>query len=117
MKHQRGFTLSSLIVWGFVLFFAAVLGVKVVPDVVDYYKIKKNVAATALKAEGKTVPEIRADFDKFADIDQISTIQGADLDISKEGGSVVVAFAYEKRIHLFYNVSLMLDFQGESRSR
>jgi hypothetical protein len=117
MKHQRGIALSGLIVWGFILFFVAALGVKVVPDVIDYYKIKKNVTATALRAEGKTVSEIRADFDRFANIDQISTIKGADLDVSKEGSSIVVAFAYEKRIHLFFNVSLLLDFQGESRQR
>jgi hypothetical protein len=115
MKHQRGIALSGLIIWGFVIFFAAVLGVKVVPDVVDYYKIKKNVAATALRSEGKTVPEIRADFDRFANVDHITTITSADLDISKEGSSVIVAFAYEKRIHLFFNVNLLFDFQGESR--
>jgi hypothetical protein len=117
MKHQRGIALSGLIVWGFIIFFAAVLGIKVVPEVIDYYKIKKIVASTAFRAEGKTVPDIRADFDKFADIDQITTIKGTDLDIFKEGSVVVVAFAYEKRIHLFYNVSLLFDFQGESRQR
>jgi hypothetical protein len=117
MKHQRGIALSGLIVWGIVIFFVAVLGVKVVPEVVDYYKIKKIVASTALRAEGKTVSDIRADFDKFADVDQISTIKGDDLDISKEGSVIVVAFAYEKRIPLFSNVSLLFDFQGESRQR
>jgi hypothetical protein len=117
MKYQRGIALSGLIFWGFIIFFVAVLGGKVVPELVDYYKIKKNVAATALRAEGKTVPEIREDFDRFANIDQISTITGADLDISKEGSTVVVAFAYEKRVHLFSNVSLLFDFEGESRQR
>jgi hypothetical protein len=117
MKYQRGIALSGLIGWGFIIFFVAILGIKVVPELVDYYKIKKIVASTALRSEGKTVPEIRADFDRFAVVDQIETISGADLDISKEGSSVVVAFAYEKRIHLFYNVSLVFDFQGESRQR
>jgi hypothetical protein len=117
MKHQRGVALSGLIIWGFILFFVAVLGVKVVPELIDYFKIKKIVASTALRAEGKTVQEIRLDFDKFANIDQISTINGADLDIFKEGSNVVVAFAYEKRVHLFSNVSLLFDFRGESRQR
>jgi hypothetical protein len=118
MKHQRGIALSGLIGWGFIIFFVAVLGMKVVPDVLDYYKIKKNVASTALRAGGKTVPEIRADFDKLAVVDQIDdVIKGDDLDIFKEGNDVVVAFAYEKRIHLFSFVNLLLDFQGESRQR
>jgi hypothetical protein len=116
MKHQRGIALSGLILWGIIIFFVAVLGIKMVPNVVDYYKIRKIVASTALRAEGKTVPEIRADFDRLAMVDQVEdVIGGADLDISKEGSVVVVAFAYEKRIHLFSFINLLLDFQGESR--
>ncbi|MFT3960189.1 DUF4845 domain-containing protein [Propionivibrio sp.] len=117
MKYQRGVTLSGLIVWGVVIALVAILGMRVVPDVIDYYKIKKIVASTAMNASGKTVPEIRAIFDKYADVDSIQTIKGTDLDISKEGNEVVVAFAYEKRISLFHNVSLLIDFQGSSAQR
>lgn len=117
MKYQRGVTLSGLIVWGVVIALVAILGMRVVPDVIDYYKIKKIVASTAMNANGKTVPEIRAIFDKYADVDSIQTIKGTDLDISKEGNEVVVAFAYEKRIALFHNVSLLIDFQGSSAQR
>lgn len=117
MKYQRGVTLSGLIVWGVVIALVAITGMRVVPDVIDYYKIKKIIASTAMNANGKTVPEIRAIFDKYADVDSIQTIKGTDLDISKEGNEVVVAFAYEKRIPLFHNVSLLIDFQGSSAQR
>jgi hypothetical protein len=96
---------------------AAILGMKVVPDVIDYYKIKKIVASTAANASGKTVPEIRSIYGRYAEIDQIETIQPADLDIFKENNQVVIAFAYEKRIPLFGNVSLLLDFRGSSTER
>ena len=33
------------------------------------------------------------------------------------GNEVVIAFAYEKRIPLFYNVSLLIDFEGSASSR
>ena len=117
MKYQRGVTLSGLIVWGVVIALVAITGMRVAPDVIDYYKIKKIVASTAMNANGKTVPEIRAIFDKYADVDSIQTIKGTDLDISKEGDAVIVAFAYEKRIPLFLNVSLLIDFQGSSAQR
>ncbi|MDR2614257.1 MAG: DUF4845 domain-containing protein [Candidatus Accumulibacter sp.] len=117
MKYQRGLTLSGLMVWGVIIALMALVGMKVAPKVIDFYKIKKIVASTALGAEGKTVTEIRDAFERYAAIDSITTITPADLDISKESGSVIVAFAYETRIPLFLNVSLLLDFQGESRSR
>ncbi len=117
MKYQRGVTLSGLLIWGFIIAVVALLGMRVAPEVIDYYKIKKIVASTAANANGKTVPEIRAIFGRYADVDHIQTIAPADLDISKEGNEIVISFAYEKRIPLFMNVSLLIDFQGSSSHR
>lgn len=117
MKNQRGVTLSGLMIWGIIIAMVAILGMKVVPEVIDYYKIKKIVASTAANASGKTVPEIRAIYGKYADVDHIQTITPADLDISKEGNEVIIAFSYEKRIPLFGNVSLLIDFEGSSSER
>lgn len=114
MKHQRGVTLSGLLIWGIIIAAVAMLGMRVAPDLIEYYKIRKDVTATAASAGGKTVAEIRASFSKYADVDQIQSITATDLDISKEGNNVVIAFAYEKRIPLFPNVSLVIDFQGSS---
>ncbi|MDR1936341.1 MAG: DUF4845 domain-containing protein [Candidatus Accumulibacter sp.] len=117
MKYQRGVSLSGLIIWGVVLALVGILAAKVVPEVLDFYKIKKIVASTAINAEGKTVAEIRRLYEQYAYVDGITTITPADLDVYKEGGSVVIAFAYEKRIPLFYNISLLIDFQGASSQR
>ena len=104
MKYQRGVTLSGLLFWGIVLALVAVMGMKVAPEYVTYFKILKASKAVASQSSGKTVPEIRAAFGKYMDVEHVSTITPADLDISKEGGEIVIAFSYEKRIHLFYNV-------------
>lgn len=114
MKNQRGVAISGLLIWGFVIVFVALLGMKVVPEYMDYFKILKSVKSIASGASGQTVPEIRTAFDKYVDVNYLKGISGTDLDISKEGGDVVIAFAYEKRIPLFYNVSLLIDFQGSS---
>ena len=117
MRHQRGVSLSGLLVWGAVIAAVALLGIRVAPDVIDYYKIKKIVASTAANSSGKTVPEIRTIFGKYAEVDHIKTISAADLDISKEGNEVVIGFAYESRIPLFLNVSLLIDFESSSAAR
>lgn len=116
-KLQRGVALSGLLFWSVVLVLVAVLGMKVAPTVVEFYKIKKDCKAV-LAQVGKeaTVPEIRAAFDRFADIDMLE-FKGNQLDISKEGGQIVIAFGYEKRIPLFANVSLVIDYQGSTLER
>ena len=117
MKYQRGVTLSGLLFWGIVLALVAVLGMKVVPEYITYFKIVKAAKSVAQQSSGKTVPEIRTAFGKYMDVDHVSTITPADLDISKEGNEIVIAFNYEKRIHLFYNVSLLIDFNGSTSGR
>jgi hypothetical protein len=117
MNRQRGVAISGLLIWGVGIALAAVLAMKVGPEYLDYYKVTKAVKIIASGASGKTVADIRSSFDRQADIDSIKSVVAADLDISKEGNAVVIAFAYEKRIPLFYNVSLLIDFQGSSSGR
>ena len=117
MNKQRGLALSGLIFWGVIVALVALLVIKVVPEVIDYYRIDKSVKSTAANASGKTVGEIRIAYSKYAEIEHIQTITPADLDISKEGSNVVIVFSYEKRIPLFANVSLLIDFQGSALGR
>jgi len=117
MNNQRGVALSGLLFWGFVIAMTAVLGMKVGPEYLTYFKIIKATKAVAASSANKTVPEIRAAFGKYMDVEHVSTITPADLDISKQGNEIVISFGYEKRIPLFYNISLMIDFQGSSSGR
>ena len=117
MREQKGLALSGLLFWGFVIAMVAILGMKVAPEYITYYKIVKATKAVATSSSGKTVAEIRTAFGKYMDVEHVSTITPEDLDISKEGNEIVIAFNYEKRIPLFANVSLMIDFQGSSSGR
>jgi hypothetical protein len=117
MKKQRGIALTGVIFWGIILAAVVMLTVKVLPDVVDYYKIKKSVKSTAINATGKTVVQIREAYSKYAEVENIQALNPADLDITKEGGEIVISFAYERRIPLFYNVSLLINFEGTSAAR
>ena len=117
MNKQKGLTLTGLVLWGIVIALVALLGMKVGPEYLTYYNILKSVKSISAVSSGKTVPEIRSEFDRYANINYQETIKGADLDVSKEGNQVVIGFSYEKRIPLFYNVSLLIDFQGSSSGR
>ena len=114
MNNQRGVAISGLLFWGVVITLVAVLGMKVAPEYLDYFKILKSVKSISAGASSQTVPEIRAAYDRYADVNYINTLKGTDLDISKDSNGVVISFSYERRIPLFYNVSLVIDFEGSS---
>ena len=114
MKYQRGVALSGLIFWGVVITLVAVLGMKVVPTTVEYYKILKDIKATVNKVgPDATVADVRKTFDNFANIDQLD-FKPEQLDVSKEKGKIVVSFDYDKRIPLFGNVSLVINYKGST---
>jgi hypothetical protein len=114
MKFQRGVALSGLMFWSIVLILVAVLGMKVAPTYLEYYKILKDAKGAVAKAgPDSTVAEIRRSFDKFAEIDMLD-FPSSQLDVSKDGGKVIIEFAYEKRIPLFWNVSLLIDYKGST---
>lgn len=114
-KYQAGVALSGLIFWGFILIMVAVLGMKVAPSVIEYLKVVKDIKAVAAQAgPASTVTEIRSSFDRFADVDHLE-FTSKQLNIYKDQGRIVIDVDYEKRVHLFYNVSLMIAYKGSSR--
>jgi hypothetical protein len=110
INAERGVSLSGLIVVLAVAGLVAVLALKVSPSFIEYRAIKSAIVKA--KAEGGSVAEMQSSFDKAADINSISSIRGKDLVISKDSGEPEISFAYEKRIGLYGNVSLVIDYEG-----
>lgn len=114
-KKQSGLSLLGLIIVSALLIFAALVGIKVVPSVIEYYSIIKAIKTIAAGPEGRgTVADIRKAYDRHAQIDNLTSVTGADLEIGKEGNEVVIFFEYAKKIQLFGNVSLCIDYAGSS---
>ncbi|ABM38361.1 DUF4845 domain-containing protein [Polaromonas naphthalenivorans] len=113
MKHrQRGISFIGLLFVGGVVGVAFVLAAQVLPTLIEFQAITK--AATKASA-GSTVPEIRAIFDKAGQIDDIHSISGKDLEVTKEGDKTVVAFAYTREIHMAGPAYLLLKYNGRSK--
>jgi Domain of unknown function (DUF4845) len=114
-RAQRGVTLFGLMFWAIVVGFGALIGMKVLPTVNEYFTIQK--AVTKLAASGpSTVPELRAAFEKQKDIEySIQSISSKDLEITKENDKVVIKFAYDKDIELIKPVYLLIKYEGRSK--
>lgn len=115
-KYQRGVSIGALLGLCVVFIVIALVGLKLAPAYIEYFQIKKSIAAVAL-AGGSSVAEIRKSFDKRAQVDEIVSITGEDLEISKDGGDVVISFAYPMKVKLFGNISVLFDFSGSSKGR
>ena len=114
-RRQRGVTLFGLMFWAIVIGVTALVVMRVLPTVNEYYTIQRAVDKIAREG-GTTVPEIRAAFDKTKQIEySITSIDGKDLQITKENEQVVVSFAYDKEIELVAPVYLLIKYEGRSK--
>jgi hypothetical protein len=100
-----------------VLVVAALLAMKLVPPYMEFFTVKKAVAAVAQDNPGGTVSDLRKAFERRTDIDAITSVAPADLEITKDSSGVVISFAYRKEVPLFANLGVYVDFQGSSRDR
>jgi Tfp pilus assembly protein FimT len=115
-KKQLGVTLTGLMVSSVLIAILALFGLKVVPEVMEYRTIVSAVKKVASASNAATsVADVRKAFDRQANVDYIASIKGEDLDVSKDGASIVISFEYEKRIPLVANATLLLEFAGSSK--
>lgn len=114
IRQQRGVSLMGMLMGCVVLVLGAVLGMKLAPSYIEYSSVKKAVAGISAELRGSTVADVRKAFDKRAQVDSIEVIKGSDLDVSKDGTDLVISFAYPKKIPLFGNVSILIEFAGSN---
>jgi hypothetical protein len=114
-RDQQGITLLGLLLWAIIIGFVALLGMRVLPTMNEFFTIQKAVNKVALEG-GTTVPEIRAAFEKQKDIEySIQSISSKDLDITKENDKITIRFAYDKEIEVMAPVFLLIKYEGQSR--
>lgn len=109
---QRGISFIGVLCIVGILAFAGVIVAQVFPTLIEFQAITK---AASKAREGSSVPEVRSIFDKAAQIDDIKSVTGKDLEITKEGDKTVVAFAYNKEIHIGGPAYLLLKYTGRSK--
>jgi len=116
-KRQQGLGFAGVIILLIAIVFIAIIGMKLVPAYIEYFTIKKAITGMTQSGElrGGSVADVRKAFDRRAAVDDITALKPEDLEITKEGNEIVVSFAYEKRVPLFYNISVLIDFAGSSR--
>ena len=115
---QSGLSLIGLLIVGAILAFLFLLAMRTVPAVTEYMAVKRiiNVIVDSNPGADVTVSDIRRDFEKRAYIDEVKSISGRDLDIFKRGNVLEISVEYSRKIPIFGNASLLLEFQTQAKS-
>lgn len=115
-NKQTGMTMIGILFIGILVVFAALVTMRMVPAYIEYGSIVKVLKAISNDPDFKTmsISDIRKSFDRRATIDNITEVKGEDLDISKDGGEVVVEATWSAKKPIVGNVSVVMDFTAST---
>jgi len=113
---QRGLSFSGFIFGAVILVLAITTGMKLIPAYMQDAKIGNlfTVIANDPEMQKASPREIRQSFSKRASIDSVTAINAEDIEITSNGGRLVLSASYAVKIPLAGNVSLYLDFSHTS---
>lgn len=109
---QKGFSFLFPLIFVALIACIGLILAQVFPTYLEYTGAVKAIHKAK---EGATVQDVRNIFDKAAQIDDIRTITGKDLEIAKQGDKVIVSFAYNKEIHMFGPAYVLLKYAANTR--
>ena len=110
MFKQRGLSLVKLIVTLSVVGFLGIMAAKLMPAYIEYFQVKKLFSA--MKQNGDlsgTVRDIRRTYDTRNALEDVKSVRGEDIEVSKEGGETVITATWSVKIPMVDNASACLD--------
>ncbi len=110
-KHRQQGFMKLFFTFGSIAF-VAIIVLKLFPLYANELKISKVVKSQA--SEGSIDPvQVRNGLQRRWDIEDITVITPKDILIERgQNGGGALTYKYEARTHLFYNVDLVLAFDG-----
>lgn len=115
IEQQRGLGwFGMLLVFG-VIGFLAIVVVKVGPLYMNHATVVRVVKGVADNADyaNADAGEIKKTLERRWDIDYINHIDDRDIKIKRTERGRVLAYDYEARVNLFYNVFVVVHFKDE----
>lgn len=111
MRKQLGVSLLGLIMGLALLGFVGIMAAKLLPAYLEYMAVKKILNAMEAAGDLKgTVRDIRYNFEKRNAIEDIKSVRGDDLEVTKDGAQAVVTANWSVRVPMVHNINACLDF-------
>ncbi|MFO1427179.1 MAG: DUF4845 domain-containing protein [Steroidobacteraceae bacterium] len=113
-RRQKGVTFLGWLVLLTPLALVGYMAIRATPVYLGYSKVVRaleQVRQEYESTEGLTREMIAGSIQKRFDVDYVDDLTAKDMTITKTGDGWVVESNYEKVVPLFYNISLLLQFE------
>lgn len=113
-RGQRGFGVVTAILLLVVVLALVVVTVKVASTYTEYSSIQRVLKSIAASS-ASTPNEVRSAFESQRQAEGITSLATPDLEVSRDGDGMVIAFAYAREVPLVGPLSLLVRYDGKVR--
>lgn len=115
-QQQRGLSLIGLLITSAVIVFFVLIGLKLAPAYIEYYTVKRIIGEIARSPEtrGGSLHDVQSAFARRAQIDNVTSVTGTDLEVNKVGDGFEISVSWASRVPLFGNINACIDFDAKS---
>lgn len=114
MKLQSGLTILGFLLVAAVVVIFAMVGFRVVPSYVEYFSVKKALEDTMRGggADPNNPLAFRNELTRRLQTSYVEDVKASDAILTRSGSQVVAEMAWERRLHMFGNASILLEFEA-----
>ncbi|HEX4884655.1 MAG TPA: DUF4845 domain-containing protein [Casimicrobiaceae bacterium] len=112
-RRQAGLTILGFLLTAAVVVIFAMVGFRVVPSYVEYYSVKKALEDTMRGggADPNNPAEFRKELARRLQTGYVENVKAADATLVRSGSQIIAELAWERRLHMFGNASILLEFE------
>jgi len=111
-KRQRGLTITGFLFVAAVVIVVALVSFRMIPAYIEYFSVKKALEGALADARDLSPAEIRRSVERRLNVDYVDSVRASDVEVTKTGNGLTAATAWEKRLPLVGNVSIVLEFEA-----
>jgi hypothetical protein len=113
--RQTGLSMVGFLFVAAVLILVVVVGLRVTPAYIEYFSVKSALETSLREAKNLDTPrEVRLAFGRIKDAGYITSVGPSDIEVTKDGNTIYATAAWDRKLHLVSNVSLLIEFEASA---
>jgi Domain of unknown function (DUF4845) len=114
--RQRGLTILGFLLVAAVVVIFAMVGFRVVPSYIEYQSVRKALDDTMRggSADPNNPAAFRAELARRLQTSYVEDVKAADVLLQRSGTQLTAELAWERRLHMFGNMYILLEFEATS---
>lgn len=115
-SRQQGLTIIGFLLVAAVVVIFAMVGFRVIPAYVEYYSVKRALEETMRGggADPNNPAAFRSELTRRLQTSYVEEVKASDAILQRSGSQVVAEMAWERRLHMFGNAYILLEFETSS---